>query len=66
MTFSYVALIPKCYIPHFLSEFKPGAGISRVCTGFSNSPDIFRYTHFLQLTRRTLSLRIPWGEPIFT
>src|SRR5215472_768606 len=36
------------------------AGISRVCTGPSNSPDTFRYTHFLPLMRRTISLRIPW------
>jgi hypothetical protein len=36
------------------------AGISRVCTGFSNNPDTFRYTHFLPLMRRTISLRISW------
>ena len=38
------------------------AGISRVCTGFSNNPDIVRYTPFLPLMRRTISLRITWGE----
>ena len=36
------------------------AGISRVCTGFSNNPGIFRYTHFPPLMRRTISLRISW------
>jgi hypothetical protein len=35
-----------------------------VCTGFSNNPDIFRYTHFLPLMRRTISLRIPWENLI--
>jgi len=38
------------------------AGISRVCTGFSNNPDIVRYTPFLPLKRRTLSLRIAWAR----
>src|SRR5205823_11751878 len=38
------------------------AGISRVCTGFSNNPNIFRDTHFLPLMRRTNSLRIPWAQ----
>ena len=33
-----------------------------MCTGFSNNPDIFRYTHFLPLMRRTISLRIPWDD----
>src|SRR6266566_6274874 len=37
------------------------AGISRVCTEFSNTPDTFRYTPFLPLKRRTISLRIPWA-----
>ncbi len=32
-----------------------------MCTGFSNNPDIFRYTPFLPLMRRTTSLRIPWA-----
>ena len=36
------------------------AGISWVCTGSSNNPGIFRYTHFLPLMRRTISLRNPW------
>jgi hypothetical protein len=36
------------------------AGISRVCTGSSNNPDTFRYTHFPPLMRRTISLRISW------
>src|SRR5450755_2414972 len=35
--------------------------MSRVCTGSSNNPDIFRYAHFLPLMRRTISLRIPWA-----
>src|SRR2546430_3285670 len=33
------------------------AGISRVCTGSSNNPDTFRYTHFPPLMRRTSSSR---------
>ncbi len=36
------------------------AGISRVCTGSSNNPDTFWYTHFPPLMRRTISLRITW------
>jgi hypothetical protein len=40
------------------------AGVSRVCTGSSNNPDIVRYTPFLPLKRRTISLRIAWGEPL--
>src|SRR6266513_3485977 len=36
------------------------AGISRVCTGASNTPGTFRYAHFLPLMRRTISLRIAW------
>ena len=39
------------------------AGISRVCTGSFNNPDIFRYTPFLPLKRRTISLRISWANP---
>lgn len=41
------------------------AGISRVCTGPSNSPDTFRYTPFLPLMRRTISLRNTWALQAF-
>ena len=41
------------------------AGISRVCTGASNTPDTFRYAHFLPLMRRTTSLRIAWDIAVF-
>ncbi len=40
------------------------AGISRVCTGSSNNPDTFRYTHFPPLMRRTISLRNPWQSQV--
>jgi hypothetical protein len=54
------SLLAPCYTPPFLRNSSQMAGISRVCTEASNTPDTFWYTHFLPLMRRTISLRIPW------
>ncbi len=39
-----------------------------MCTGSSNNPDTFWYTHFPPLMRRTISLLIPWelGHQLLT
>ena len=67
MTSSYVAFDPDMlHSPPSFRNSSQVAGISQVCTGSSNNPDIFRYTHFLPLMRRTISLRIPWARESLT
>src|SRR5262245_24154332 len=61
MAFPYVAFGPDMlHSPPSFRNSSQVAGISRVCTGCSNNPDIVRYTHFLPLMRRTISLCNPW------
>jgi len=63
MTSSYVAFDPNMlHSPFRVANSSQVAGISWVCTGDSNTPDTYRYTHFLPLMRRTISLRIPWDD----
>jgi len=65
-----VFLDPAWSIPMIQSKFPPvSAKFVRLSvnlpTGSSNNPDTFRYTHFPPLMRRTISLRIPWGDPCY-